>query len=537
MPRRLLIAAILLILAPCIESPPGFAGEIPILDGETLKQIFHELPEARESQSGNQSRLLLVGFDGFTWRQIQPLLDRGALHNLKKLMGNGIEIQLTATDFPSSAASWPSIMTGCEPETTGMYSFFRMDPETYELYLNHGGYRKTKALWEIVSDTGAPVFSVNVPMSWPPDNIRGTMITGLLSPESGVFTHPSVLSNRLREAGYVTGYRRFRDTLKFGGPAFTDNGGAMDVNTLFDIALNRYQVTHYLMTNTAWKFGTVVFTLVDRFQHNQTALGTPMIQHACRQMDVLLGGLMKAVPPDTFIVISSDHGFRRYDRTFLMGEWLCRNGFIVSGDDDSPDWDKTRLIPLDRVGNCGLYRWNVKGREARGVISPTAVSNEFQRLRNALKAIRDTDGRPVVSEVNRLSGDDGGPEILIRIQPDFLLNNFMGVQGPLERNLQQPIYDHEHEGIGVVSGPGIRHGDQRIRASVVDIAPTCLYALGLPVPKTMDGKVLNQVFLPEWLEKHTLEVSESSARKLQGNRVRLDDESVMSQLKSLGYIQ
>ncbi|HPQ38744.1 MAG TPA: alkaline phosphatase family protein [bacterium] len=528
---------VLFLIAVIAWLAPAHADDGPGLSTELLDKIIQPALDQQPDIPPEIPRILLIGFDGFTWRQIQPLLDQGELPHFAKVLKNGAGIRLQATDFPSSAASWPSIMTGCSPDKTGIYSFFRMDPDTYELHLNHAGYRKTKALWEIVSDAGFPVFAVNVPMSWPPDTVNGTIITGLLSPENGVFTHPPELSAPLRDAGYVTGYRRFRETLKFGGPAFTRNGDDMDVNTLFDIALNRYRVVHYLVTRTPWRFGAVVFTLADRFQHNQTALGTPMIQHACKQMDVLLGGLMNAIPSNTYVVVCSDHGFRKYETTFLLGEWLRRNGYIVTGGDSQPDFEKTRLIPLDRVGNAGLYRWNIQGRESRGTVPLSAKSEMVQQLEKRLNEIRDASGSPVVRHVRIFSGDDGGPDILVELTPDLLLNNFLDVPGPLERTLEQPVYDHEHNGVGIVSGPGIRPSGNRINASVLDIAPTCTYAAGLPVPDTMDGTVLTQLFTPQWFNDHPVRVNGSSDRKVRNITKPLKDESVMNQLKSLGYIQ
>ncbi|MEZ4216477.1 MAG: tetratricopeptide repeat protein [Myxococcota bacterium] len=59
--------------------------------------------------------------------------------------------------------------------------------------------------------------------------------------------------------------------------------------------------------------------------------------------------------------------------------------------------------------------------------------------------------------------------------------------------------DHEPEGILLAAGPGIRRGAKIEEASVLDLAPTVLQYLGLPVGKDMDGKSLAGVFEPELL--------------------------------------
>jgi arylsulfatase A-like enzyme len=41
-------------------------------------------------------------------------------------------------------------------------------------------------------------------------------------------------------------------------------------------------------------------------------------------------------------------------------------------------------------------------------------------------------------------------------------------------------------------------------AELVDLAPTILYAVGAPVPRDLDGRVLTEVFTPEFLERQAL---------------------------------
>jgi predicted AlkP superfamily phosphohydrolase/phosphomutase/tetratricopeptide (TPR) repeat protein len=58
-----------------------------------------------------------------------------------------------------------------------------------------------------------------------------------------------------------------------------------------------------------------------------------------------------------------------------------------------------------------------------------------------------------------------------------------------------PAVEHSPYGIFVMAGPGVRSGGSQISgASVLDITPTILHYLNLPVGKDMDGKVLLQCF-------------------------------------------
>ncbi|MBN1295470.1 alkaline phosphatase family protein [bacterium] len=519
-----------------LGAPPG--GTSSMLSKDTVARVLgpYVSPVVQETTDNHDERVLLIGFDGFTWRQIQPLIDGGHMPNFQRIIENGVALDLTATGFPSSAASWPAIMTGCFPQNTGIHSFFSLDPIRYELRLNHAQYRKRKAIWEYVSEKKLPSFVINVPISWPPDPIDGIMIAGLLSPDDGTFTHPEAISVPLREAGYVTGYRQFKQTMDFNGDAFTTGNVPMDVNTLFDIALNRYQVVNYLMTKSDWRFGTAVFTLVDRFQHNQTQLGSPMIHHACRQMDVLLGGMLRALPPRTTVVICSDHGFRRYDTTCMFPEWLRRNRFMETDGHGKPAWGTTRIIPLDRVGNCGVYRINVRGRDSRGTVDAVEIPAVIDAIRTAALKLTDGEGRKVVHEIIPLSGEDGGPDLLVVLYPHLLMNHALDVSGEIVRELTSPVYDHEKEGIGVLYRPDRIRAGLRTTASVVDIAPTCLYLLGIPVPDDLDGRILTELVTDHGLIAYPIIRGGDSKRRSAEQKTVLQDEGVISQLKSLGYI-
>jgi predicted AlkP superfamily phosphohydrolase/phosphomutase len=56
------------------------------------------------------------------------------------------------------------------------------------------------------------------------------------------------------------------------------------------------------------------------------------------------------------------------------------------------------------------------------------------------------------------------------------------------------------DGVLLVAGGGIRPGAVAARASVLDVAPTLLYLLGLPVARDMEGRVLTEILDPAFAE-------------------------------------
>jgi predicted AlkP superfamily phosphohydrolase/phosphomutase len=106
---------------------------------------------------------------------------------------------------------------------------------------------------------------------------------------------------------------------------------------------------------------------------------------------------------------------------------------------------------------------------------------------------------------------------------------------------------HRIDGIFLASGPGIRSaggsdpkGIEITGATIYDVAPTILHALGLPLGKDMDGRVLTDVF-DEKLAKRPDETIESwdSGRAVSGPEPEIPaavDKKVLEHLESLGYI-
>lgn len=59
-----------------------------------------------------------------------------------------------------------------------------------------------------------------------------------------------------------------------------------------------------------------------------------------------------------------------------------------------------------------------------------------------------------------------------------------------------------HQGIFAIAGPGVRGGVTLEGVTVLDVAPTLAYALGIPISEDLAGRFLAEAFEPAWLEAH-----------------------------------
>jgi len=102
-----------------------------------------------------------------------------------------------------------------------------------------------------------------------------------------------------------------------------------------------------------------------------------------------------------------------------------------------------------------------------------------------------------------------------------------------------PPHWHNMDGIIAAAGGPIRENQWIDGATVLDITPTILTLLGLPVAEDMDGKVLRDMMSDLFLSDHPVATIPSYEGGGQGDeepRESAYDEEVLQRLRSLGYI-
>jgi len=99
-----------------------------------------------------------------------------------------------------------------------------------------------------------------------------------------------------------------------------------------------------------------------------------------------------------------------------------------------------------------------------------------------------------------------------------------------------PTGDHRLEGMIVGVGPAFEHGASPNGACLLDIAPTILHLLGVPVPDDMDGRVLTELLKPELRNSMQLQDSVVS-ESIDTGPLNPDEEALIQQrLADLGYL-
>jgi predicted AlkP superfamily phosphohydrolase/phosphomutase len=352
--------------------------------------------------------------------------------------------------------------------------------------------------------------------------------------------------------------------------------------------------------HTFWKYADAEHPDHDPELHAPHA---GVIRDTYEMIDRFLGELMDELDDGrTTLLVMSDHGFgRKHPATGQINAWLASRGYLAfRAAGDAPggllrrlyravvgrtsrrtkerlwqlfprlrdrvqsrllfaniDWSRTRAYSDSLFANIRL---NLQGRERDGIVVPGADSEQLlTTLIAELRDLRDpVSGETIVDDVFRREDlyrgpyIDKAPELLVRWREDIPISGIR-IEGAAQAGLPSspPIPgedprvvsgDHHLHGIFFGWGPDVAAGCNVTGASIIDLAPTVLHQLGLPVPDNMDGTVLSQIFTPGFLagggpayEEAT--VDPGAAGPSDTGYDAGEEEAIRDRLRDLGYVE
>lgn len=291
--------------------------------------------------SSGRPRVLVIGLDGATYRLIKPLQAAGQLPNLARLMREGAACTLQSTIQPSSEQAWATFMTGQNNGRHGVYGFQQRRPGTYQFDYVNGRSIRGQTLWSLLSERGRDVVVINVPVTYPPEQVRGVLVGGLLSPGvDSAFTYPPGIYEELRRVcgDYVIDVDTERGRL-------SDEQLAQLAAQGLRMTQLRTCATLHLAKTRPWDFLMVVYGASDRLAHKYwkywdvthplhepagAQLFGDVLPSIYRELDQAVGQLLDELQTgDTTVFVLSDHGFGPMEKAVYLNRWLAQKGYLV----------------------------------------------------------------------------------------------------------------------------------------------------------------------------------------------------------------
>jgi predicted AlkP superfamily phosphohydrolase/phosphomutase len=492
-----------------------------------------------------------VGIDGAEWKVIRGLWAEGRLPNLRRLADAGTSAVLK-TAYGSSPVIWTTIATGRTPEEHGITDFVAntrqgMVPVSSSL-------RRVPALWNMASRAGLRTAVLGWWASWPAEDIGGVVVTDRAHLDVDRIVHP---------ASYLAGLERERDRARgeypgLGGRlpapdpwmedgAFRDRIMAHEARHLAGLGFDLFLVyfrTVDIASHRYWKFydpglypGTPKED-VSRFAH--------VIPEVYEATDQALGDLLAACPKGSNVFVVSDHGFvSGPDQPFVIvnTERLLEHlGFLVRNGDGGVDFARSVAYPVDSPNHARLkkLRLSLAGREPKGRVSPEAAPGERDRLARALEGVTYEGGGALFGTVRSDPPADGdvaaevsltSPSLKVRAGAQTYDDVVMYI------NSISGTHDARTNGVFIAAGPDLAPGARADGISVLDLAPTVLYALGLPAGEDFAGRARDDLFTEAYRSRHPPWTVPSwgtmASWRVESSPV---DAKLLEELRALGYV-
>ena len=502
----------------------------------------------RTSPLRQMTRLVVIGLDGGT----DAVLDQAGMPHISAVRRYGARAILRSTVPAITSAAWPSLFTGWNPGRHGLYDFRRLQIERYTRLwgpgqptaFGEGAEFLTSARWAgaTLFDQAAaigPVAVLSVPTTYPPWQVRGRLVAGFPLPNYGRnYTWPPEL------AGDLPPVLEGADRLA----AMNDEALAAHCRRLID---RQHKILRGWLAAGDAELVVAVFQATDFAQHRLWRYldlpGHPLraaLLDLFRAVDDIVGEVRERLGPDGTVAVVSDHGFGPHPRTVVHTDAVLADAGLLAVQGRRPaatpvarrllrgapalrrrlrvaarrlppraagwlvnrytgsgrvDWAATRAYRVPLYGAEGVVV-NLRGRQSQGAVDPGA---DYDRVRDhvidLLTGLRDpATGAPVVSwarrreDVYRGRYVEDAPDVVVLLEPPY--KGGAGLDGPFgpvdPAVLERYSGVHALAGIFAVAGPDVVPGVDLGTRDIVDVAPTLLALLGLPVPEDVDGCVM-----------------------------------------------
>ncbi|RJQ17688.1 MAG: hypothetical protein C4560_08215 [Nitrospiraceae bacterium] len=535
--------------------------------------------------------VLLIGLDGTPWSILHKWMDKGHLPAFKKIYDNSARGPLRSTIPTYTCPALPTLFTGKSQGKTGVFGFTYPDGTPVSLRT-----MKDYKLWSILSMNGKTSCIVNVRMLYPVEELNGVMISGNPAPsEESDYVFPRELKKR------IAGFRHIEDD-RLSEALAVDPRKNRDkiVDIRINMTRHRYGVFKELNAEREYDFSFFWVGGTDFMGHWFWDDEEAYLRYF-KEIDALLDDISVTFNNRDIIIIS-DHGMQGVQKKkFYVNTWLEKIGYLhyrgnilsrearkiiapkasvflskerkaklrkflkrettaaeratVSpasgnvierleyGSVHNIDWDKTKAF---LVNDWGIEIRADKGSEAYDQIREDIIAK--------MRKLVDDNGKAIVRDVWKKEEIFNGPylaeipDIVFITMEDYGMGilpsrEITGVINKDQYGRSDGRYfrgDHEGaiEGIFMATGPNIKPGKLNIKAGLLDIMPTVLHMLGVPVPEDVDGIVLKELF-KEGSHALLQDVKKKDYGRPQHHPDSLSSEEnkeIIESLKQMGYM-
>ena len=497
------------------------------------------------------TKLFVYGVDGASWE----LIDGMELPTFQALKAEGAHAVLHSAEPMFSPLLWTTLASGRTPDQHGIRGF-----------RTRADQARVARFWDVAAEAGMKVGLYKWLVSWPPPTLAegSFVVPAWLAPEPDTlpadlsFVKEIELSRRLKRkrkdavrpgwklalAGIPRGLRwsTLREAAgwsvreRLGRPSSEERAWRLQLlrvrmdRDVFISALHRAEPAvatfttyatdalghshwNWMARCTEWGRGEGMERTDEPCPDHAQAL-----PEAYAQADAILGEILGHLAPDATVMVVSDHGFRPGDARDA-GRYF------------TPTTERLRARLVEAIGPVDVARM---GHKVTIALQAEDADAQREALTTTLQGLlAQSTGEPFYTWES-IPDQEATVGLTLRheqVDAARLASDTVGGEPIADYvRLTDPYSgEHDRDGILLAKGPQVPQGTQLEPAELIDVAPTMLNLLGLPISREMEGTVLFGP-APTRVDSHRHLAPDSP--------VPAGDEDVnMEMLKELGYIE
>jgi predicted AlkP superfamily phosphohydrolase/phosphomutase len=490
--------------------------------------------------------LILFGVDGADWEVIEWLWQQDRLPHLKELADRGVATPLE-TFHHASPVIWTTVATGRMPDVHGITEF--VVPTGKGDQPVSSTLRRVPALWNMVTASGGRIAVIGWWASWPVEEVNGIIIS-----DRAVHEIPDRVWPQDIQTDFDAELGKLRAEEEGVKPSSMLEADRIFGRTVVELARQNFDLILFytrgvdISCHFHWRaFEPEAFpesAAVDLEAERE------LIAREYELVDRTLGELMATSGPETNIVVMSDHGFDAMDgeTTHIRLNFdhvLERLGFMTTTG-EGVDFTRSQLYSYASPERSLVkkIRFALAGREEGGRVTNADRSVIRDRLEAALTTVTYRGGAPAFSVRDATAKEvKKGADFVVESRTDGAKKPLKVDGVPLRgaiRSIDRLSGTHGRKtpGIFIAAGPDIDPAAVPQNPRVIDIPPTVLHAIGLPVANDFAGRAMIELFSERFRESHPVQTIPTWGEPIEGeNRASEVDEELVDQLRALGYIE
>jgi predicted AlkP superfamily phosphohydrolase/phosphomutase len=326
---------------------------------------------------------------------MKSLLKSNVMPNTKKIIERGKMKEINSVYPVISSVAWTSYATGVNPGEHGIYGFVDRKSNPFELLIPTSRDRKKEPIWKVLSNEGKKVTVINVPITYPVEEVNGRIVSCFLCPDIKKGTYPVELAESLEKIGYIIDPNAWiarSDKQEF----FNQIMKALEKR--FEVAMNMieedwdYFQLHIMETDRHMHFFWDSIQDTEHKFHEQTML-------FYEKLDQYIGEIFKKLNENDTIVALSDHGFCGIKKEVQLNEWMVQEGFLKI-DENTTDLLKLHSNSVAYSLLPGRIYINLEGREEKGTVSEADYFQICEHIKESLLEFRDPEtNENIISKV------------------------------------------------------------------------------------------------------------------------------------------